>query len=125
MQYHEEIQQHDDDKEKFEDSLDIIKDSNHLAQWVQNSHQIPSPDQEVSLEEWTAEELALRTPRENCERTLEYAAEETTTVNSDVEQQSTTSSASLNTVKSSNVSKKNGSYQIRETTISICRRCHK
>ncbi|XP_043477014.1 uncharacterized protein LOC122508012 isoform X4 [Leptopilina heterotoma] len=126
LEYHEEIQHHhDDDKEKFEDSLDIIKDSNHLAQWVQNSHQIPSPDQEVSLEEWTAEELALRTPRENCERTLEYAAEETTTVNSDVEQQSTTSSASLNTVKSSNVSKKNGSYQIRETTISICRRCHK
>ncbi|XP_051159071.1 uncharacterized protein LOC127280218 isoform X2 [Leptopilina boulardi] len=120
-EYHEELQ-HEDEKEKFEDSLDIIKDSNHLAQWVQNSHQIPSPDQEISLEEWTAEELAARTPRENIERTLEYNAEETTTVNSDVEQQSTTSSASLSTVKSSTVSKKNGSYQ---TTISICRRCHK
>ena len=107
--------------------MDIMKDSNHLAQWVRNSHQIPPPDQEIPLEEWTAEELAARTPRENCERTIsENIIGENTTVNSDAEQQSTTSSASLSTVKSNTKTKQNGSYTIiRENTINICKKCHR
>lgn len=38
------------------------EEDNHLARWVRNSHQIPPPDQEIPIEEWTAEELAARTP---------------------------------------------------------------
>ncbi|XP_033227024.1 uncharacterized protein LOC117179394 [Belonocnema kinseyi] len=120
-------QQQEEYKEQFDDSIDIIKDSNNLAQWVQNSHQIPPPDHEISLEEWTVEELAARTPRENIERTIsEYITEENTAVNSDVEQQSTASSASLSTVKSNTMTKKNGTHtSIRETSINICRKCHR
>lgn len=58
--------------------------------------------------------------------------EESTVVNSDVEQQSTASSASLSTVKSNSLpnqpsSKKNGNL-VKDTSsgsINICRRCHR
>lgn len=107
-----------------------------MAQWVRNSHQIPPPDSEENpIEEWTAEELAARAPREggNESNTEENtAAEEAVAevVNSDVEQQSTASSASLSTVKSNSVTtKKNGSFaSSRENStgsINICRRCHR
>lgn len=114
-------------------------DSNHLAQWVRNSHQIPPPDNEIPLEEWTREELAARAPKTNSPvsggaQSQENTVEEQTAINSDVEQQSTTSSASLSTVKSNSVaaSRKNGGLfqgSPKDCTgtgsINICRRCHR
>ncbi|CAB0039276.1 unnamed protein product [Trichogramma brassicae] len=142
------------------------QDDNHLAQWVRNSHQMP-PDHEMPIEEWTAEELRARMPREAnrhdfTDRTREaislyfyYArkrddqffqgvdlslfasvTEEGVIVNSDAEQQSTASSASLSTVKSNSLQqqqqsqpKMNGqAITPRDTSpnsISICRTCHR
>lgn len=106
----------------------ILKNSrenhHHLAQWVRNSHQLPPLDHESSFEEWTAEELAARTPKGNSSRS------DITAINSDMEQQSTTSSTSLSTVKSNNMTRKNGGHLLtsKENTmgsISICRRCHR
>ncbi|XP_034194309.1 protostome-specific GEF [Osmia lignaria lignaria] len=136
-----ESQKPDEEKEsRSTDSIDTIiknsRENNHLAQWVRNSHQIPPPDSEENpIEEWTAEELAARAPREGCNESNteeNTAAEEAVAevVNSDVEQQSTASSASLSTVKSNSVTtKKNGSFaSSRENStgsINICRRCHR
>ncbi|XP_033176569.1 uncharacterized protein LOC100749680 isoform X2 [Bombus impatiens] len=135
-----ESQKQDEEKEsRSVDSIDsIVKSStgdNHLAQWVRNSHQIPPPDnEEVPIEEWTAEELAARAPKETSnepsrERTT---AEDVVTeiMSSDIEQQSTASSASLSTVKSNSVNaKKNGSLASSKenstSSINICRRCHR
>ncbi|XP_025073110.1 uncharacterized protein LOC105423144 [Pogonomyrmex barbatus] len=117
--------------ESLETILKDSRENNHLAQWVRNSHQIPPPDHEGSFEEWTAEELAARTPRESNSRSTsqDTATEEVTTANSDVEQQSTASSASLSTVKSNSVTRKNGSHisskENSMSSISICRRCHR
>lgn len=117
-----------------ESALDAIlkssRENNHLAQWVRNAHQIPPPDHEGSFEEWTAEELAARAPRESNSRTAqETATDELATANSDVEQQSTASSASLSTVKSNSMTRKNGSHASSKenstSSISICRRCHR
>ncbi|CAL1677028.1 unnamed protein product [Lasius platythorax] len=129
-----EPQQRDEEKESGE-SLDTIlknsRENNHLAQWVRNSHQIPPPDNESSLEEWTAEELAARAPRESNSRSTsqDTATEDITTANSDAEQQSTASSASLSTVKSNSMARKNGSHvsskENSTSSISICRRCHR
>ncbi|KAL2723811.1 hypothetical protein V1477_019043 [Vespula maculifrons] len=128
---------HEEDKEchSSESLVDILKDTredNHLAQWVRNSHQIPPSDNEGSLEEWTAEELAARAPGEKNERSVQEATttEEVVTASSDVEQQSTASSASLSTVKSNSITpRKNGSYvsskENSTSSISICRRCHR
>lgn len=117
------------------ESLDAIlknsRENNHLAQWVRNSHQIPPPDHEGSLEEWTAEELAARSPRESTSRSTsqDTATEEVATANSDAEQHSTASSASLSTVKSNSLTRKNGSHVSSKensmSSISICRRCHR
>lgn len=108
-----------EEKESGESLEAILKrENNHLAQWVRNSHQIPPPDHEGSLEEWTAEELAARAPRESSNV---QDAVETVAANSDVEQQSTASSASLSTVKSN--TRKNGVSS--KENISICRRCHR
>ncbi|XP_058791920.1 uncharacterized protein LOC131664652 [Phymastichus coffea] len=120
-----------------EDSLDqMLRGSSqqgdiiHLAQWVCNSHQIPPPDlHEAIIEEWTAEELAARTPSKASGNDFFEGAEESTVVNSDAEQQSSASSASLSTVKSNSLPpKKNGSgVSSRETSsgsINICRKCH-
>lgn len=108
-----------------------------MAQWVRNSHQIPPPDhEEVPIEEWTAEQLAARAPRETSnepsrERNSATAEDVVTEViNSDIEQQSTASSASLSTVKSNSVTaKKNGSLASSKenstSSINICRRCHR
>ncbi|XP_076232377.1 protostome-specific GEF [Calliopsis andreniformis] len=131
----------DEEKEsQSAESIDtIIKNSrgdNHLAQWVRNSHQIPPPDhEEAPIEEWTPEELAARAPKENTSETnreQDIPAEEIATEigNSDVEQQSTASSASLSTVKSNSVTtKKNGSLasskENSSSSINICRRCHR
>ncbi|XP_067215938.1 uncharacterized protein PsGEF isoform X2 [Linepithema humile] len=130
-----EPQQPDEEKEsQLGGSLETIlknsRENNHLAQWVRNSHQIPPPDHEGSLEEWTAEELAARAPRESNSRSTsqDTATEEITTGNSDAEQQSTASSASLSTVKSNSVTRKNGHMSSKEnstSSISICRRCHR
>ncbi|XP_014217909.1 uncharacterized protein LOC106646379, partial [Copidosoma floridanum] len=113
--------------------------NHHLAQWVRNSHQIPPPDQEALIEEWTPEELAARTPKESnsSTRDLSEAAEESTMANSDAEQQSSASSASISTVKSnSKPAKKNGvAIQPRDApspplpssvinSINMCRKCH-
>ncbi|XP_015179195.1 PREDICTED: uncharacterized protein LOC107067842 isoform X2 [Polistes dominula] len=119
--------------ESLVDILKNTREDNHLAQWVRNSHQIPPSDNEGSLEEWTAEELAARAPGENKERPVEEiteTTEEIVTANSDVEQQSTASSASLSTVKSNSITaRKNGSYISSKdnstSSISICRRCHR
>ncbi|XP_031778975.1 uncharacterized protein LOC100680007 isoform X2 [Nasonia vitripennis] len=142
-------QQLDEDKlQQSGDSLELMlmknssqhhQEDNHLAQWVRNSHQIPPPDHEVPIEEWTPEELAARTPRESSARDFSEVVmdmltvtEESTVVNSDVEQQSTASSASLSTVKSNSLpnqpsSKKNGSLikDASSGSINICRRCHR
>ncbi|XP_076386966.1 protostome-specific GEF isoform X1 [Megachile rotundata] len=134
----------DEEKEsRSTDSIDTIiknsRENNHLAQWVRNSHQIPPPDpEETPIEEWTVEELAARAPRESGNESSTVPPEENTqaeevvveVVNSDAEQQSTASSASLSTVKSNSVTtKKNGSYaSSRENStgsINICRRCHR
>ncbi|RLU21919.1 hypothetical protein DMN91_006298 [Ooceraea biroi] len=130
-----ETQQPDEEEKESQsgESLDTIlkhsRENNHLAQWVRNSHQIPPPDHEGSLEEWTAEELAARTPRESTSRSTSQDTEEVATGNSDAEQHSTTSSASLSTVKSNSIIRKNGSYiSSKENSmgsISICRRCHR
>ncbi|KAL0124761.1 hypothetical protein PUN28_006547 [Cardiocondyla obscurior] len=115
--------------ESLETILKNSRENNHLAQWVRNSHQIPPPDHESSFEEWTAEEMAARTPRESSSRSTsqDTGTEEVPTGNSDVEQQSTTSSASLSTVKSN--TRKNGSHASTKenltSSISICRRCHR
>jgi len=117
--------------ESLETILKNSRENNHLAQWVRNSHQIPPPDHEGSLEEWTAEELAARAPRESNSRSMsqDIATEEVATANSDVEQHSTASSASLSTVKSNSVTRKNGSHisskENSTSSISICRRCHR
>ncbi|XP_043681403.1 uncharacterized protein LOC122635343 isoform X1 [Vespula pensylvanica] len=128
---------HEEEKEchSSESLVDILKNTredNHLAQWVRNSHQIPPSDNEGSLEEWTAEELAARAPGEKNERSVQEATttEEVVTASSDVEQQSTASSASLSTVKSNSITpRKNGSYvsskENSTSSISICRRCHR
>lgn len=107
-----------------------------MAQWVRNSHQIPPPDnEEVPIEEWTAEELAARAPKETSNepsRERNATAEDVVTeiMSSDIEQQSTASSASLSTVKSNSVNtKKNGSLASSKenstSSINICRRCHR
>lgn len=108
-----------------------------MAQWVRNSHQIPPPDhEEAPIEEWTAEELAARAPKESIgesdggRNTPTHEEVVTEIGNSDVEQQSTASSASLSTVKSNSVStKKNGSLgsskENSTSSINICRRCHR
>ncbi|XP_046829022.1 uncharacterized protein LOC124428699 isoform X3 [Vespa crabro] len=126
--------------ESLADILKNTREDNHLAQWVRNSHQIPPSDNEGSLEEWTAEELAARAPGEKNERSIQEAmtttttttttAEEVVTANSDIEQQSTASSASLSTVKSNSITaRKNGSYvsskENSTSSINICRRCHR
>lgn len=116
--------------ESLEAILKSSRENNHLAQWVRNSHQIPPPDHEGSLEEWTAEELAARAPRESNSRSIQdTVVEEIVTANSDVEQQSTASSASLSTVKSNSMTRKNGSHMSSKenstSSISICRRCHR
>ncbi|KYN06675.1 hypothetical protein ALC62_02333 [Cyphomyrmex costatus] len=117
--------------ESLETILKNSRENNHLAQWVRNSHQIPPPDHEGSFEEWTAEELAARTPRESNSRSTsqDTATEEVTMANSDVEQQSTASSASLSTVKSNSMTRKNGSHiptkENSTSSINICRRCHR
>lgn len=132
----QEPQQPDEEKElQSVESLETIlknsRENNHLAQWVRNSHQIPPPDHEGSLEEWTAEELAARAPRESNSRSTsqDTATEEVATGNSDAEQQSTASSASLSTVKSNSMTRKNGSHMPSKensaSSISICRRCHR
>ncbi|XP_025602970.2 uncharacterized protein LOC105691992 isoform X2 [Athalia rosae] len=129
-------QQMDDDVERSGESLDtILKNSNHnhnhLAQWVRNSHRIPPPDTEGPLEEWTIEELAARAPKEtNSRQNHDGISEEIVTVNSDVEQQSTTSSASLSTIRSNSLTgKKNGNHiTMKENSngsVNICRRCHR
>lgn len=137
-----ESQKQDEEKDsRSAESIDsIVKSSrgdNHLAQWVRNSHQIPPPDhEEVPIEEWTAEQLAARAPRETSnepsrERNSATAEDVITEViNSDIEQQSTASSASLSTVKSNSVTaKKNGSLASSKenstSSINICRRCHR
>lgn len=104
---------------------------------MRNSRQIPPPDhEEAPIEEWTPEELAARAPKESIDEpdreqsipVEEVAAE---VVNSDAEQQSTASSASLSTVKSNSVTatKKNGaltsSKENSTSSINICRRCHR
>ena len=69
-QVYRSTQQLEEDKQRSGDSLDLMlketshQEDNHLAQWVRNSHQIPPPDSEVPIEEWTPEELAARTPKE-------------------------------------------------------------
>ncbi|XP_066594819.1 uncharacterized protein PsGEF [Prorops nasuta] len=135
QQQQQKQQEESTDKESSPDER-ILKDSrenNHLAQWVRNSHQIPPPDHEGSFEEWTVEELEARAPKE-CSNVTSPAIEmeENATVNSDVEQQSSTaSSASLNTVKSTSVtSKRNGSQTSSKEvssagSINICKRCHR
>ncbi|XP_023288697.1 uncharacterized protein LOC105696840 [Orussus abietinus] len=136
QQVSRETRQADEEKANSGESLEtILKNStpenNHLAQWVRNSHQIPPPDYEGPLEEWTPEELAARAPRENTSRQIQDTLnEESATINSDVEQRSTTSSASLSTVKSTSLSnKRNGSYVTSKDgstgSINICRRCHR
>lgn len=136
MQEIKHVQITEEEKESHSrDSLETImknsKDDNHLAQWVRNSHQIPPPDQEGPLEEWTAEELAARAPKDNPDRnSQEISTEDVATANSDLEQQSTASSASLSTVKSSNLTvKKNGTHVFSKenssSSISICKRCHR
>ncbi|XP_063972686.1 uncharacterized protein Psgef isoform X2 [Diachasmimorpha longicaudata] len=106
-------------------------ENNHLAQWVRNSHHAPPPDHEIALEEWTAEELAARAPPRESSTNVQVHenTEEHTAPSSDPEQQSTTSSASLSTVKSSSVNpKKNGNIFSKELpggSINICRRCHR
>ncbi|XP_043518784.1 uncharacterized protein LOC122533274 isoform X2 [Frieseomelitta varia] len=136
-----ESQKQDEEKgSRSVESIDsIVKSStgdNHLAQWVRNSHQIPPPDhEEVPIEEWTAEDLAARVPREtgneaNRERHAITDDVATEMISSDVEQQSTASSASLSTVKSNSVNaKKNGSLASSKenstSSINICRRCHR
>ena len=136
-----ESQKQDEEKgSRSVESIDsIVKSStgdNHLAQWVRNSHQIPPPDQEeVPIEEWTAEDLAARVPREtgnesSRERHAIVDDVATEVISSDVEQQSTASSASLSTVKSNSVTaKKNGSLASSKenstSSINICRRCHR
>ncbi|XP_011302252.1 uncharacterized protein PsGEF [Fopius arisanus] len=120
----------DDTLESILKSSPSNHENNHLAQWVRNSHHAPPPDHEVALEEWTAEELAARAPRESSTNVqIHENTEEQTAPSSDPEQQSTTSSASLSTVKSSNVNaRKNGNIFSKETSggsINICRRCHR
>ncbi|XP_076160107.1 protostome-specific GEF [Ptiloglossa arizonensis] len=137
-----ESQKPDEEKEsRSAESIDTIikntREDNHLAQWVRNSRQIPPPDhEEAPIEEWTPEELAARAPKESIDEpdreqsipVEEVAAE---VVNSDAEQQSTASSASLSTVKSNSVTatKKNGaltsSKENSTSSINICRRCHR
>ncbi|XP_034949072.1 uncharacterized protein PsGEF [Chelonus insularis] len=100
---------------------------NHLAQWVRNSHQIPPPDHEISLEEWTAEELAARAPKESSTSSTnvqvhEQGIEENTVPSSDPDQHSTTSSASLSTVKSSNVTLKKNGKETPTSSLNMCRR---
>lgn len=69
-QVYRSTQQLEEEKRRSGDSLELMlkrssqPEDNHLAQWVRNSHQIPPPDNEVPIEEWTPEELAARTPRE-------------------------------------------------------------
>ncbi|XP_011503429.1 PREDICTED: uncharacterized protein LOC105366627 [Ceratosolen solmsi marchali] len=124
------------DKGRSGESLDSMlersnqQQDNHLAQWVRNSHQIPPPDHEVPIEEWTPEELAARTPKETAACNVSEVVEENTLVTSDVEQHSTASSASLSTVKSNSLTqKKNGSIVSSKDTASssmnICRKCHR
>ncbi|XP_015431493.1 PREDICTED: uncharacterized protein LOC107187831 [Dufourea novaeangliae] len=122
--------------ESIETIIKNSREDNHLAQWVRNSRQIPPPDhEEAPIEEWTPEELAARAPKETMDGSdggRNTPAEEIVTEigNSDVEQQSTASSASLSTVKSNCVStKKNGSLASSKenstSSINICRRCHR
>ncbi|KAJ8680402.1 hypothetical protein QAD02_016189, partial [Eretmocerus hayati] len=136
QQHHQHQQQ--DHHHRPSDSLELMlckgssqrQQDNHLAQWVRNSHQIPPPDNEVPIEEWTPEELAARTPKDPAARDLSEGTEESAVINSDAEQQSSTSSASLSTVKSNSLPpKKNGSVvSSRDTSsssINMCRRCHR
>ncbi|CAL7948000.1 unnamed protein product [Xylocopa violacea] len=123
--------------ESIDDIMKSSAENNHLAQWVRNSHQIPPPDhEEAPLEEWTVEELAARAPRETSNEKNEHENAPTEDVaeviNSDMEQQSTASSASLSTVKSNSVTarKNGGSFassakENSASSISICRRCHR
>ncbi|XP_076673856.1 protostome-specific GEF isoform X2 [Andrena cerasifolii] len=136
-----ESQKPDEEKKSHSvESIDTIlknsREDNHLAQWVRNSHQIPPPDhEEAPIEEWTPEELAARAPKESVDqgdREQNTQAEEIVAEvgNSDVEQQSTASSASLSTVKSNSVTnRKNGSLASSKenstSSINICRRCHR
>ncbi|XP_053988238.1 uncharacterized protein LOC128881323 isoform X1 [Hylaeus volcanicus] len=136
-----ESQKPDEEKESHSaESIDtIIKNSredNHLAQWVRNSRHIPPPDhEEAPIEEWTPEELAARAPKETINETDREQSIQTEeviaeVVTSDVEQQSTASSASLSTVKSNSVTnRKNGSLgsskENSTSSINICRRCHR
>ncbi|XP_017886338.1 uncharacterized protein LOC108628736 isoform X2 [Ceratina calcarata] len=136
-----ESRKQDEEKEsRSAESIDTIikssRENNHLAQWVRNSHQIPPPDhEEVPIEEWTAEELAARAPKEtgnesNQEQNAQTEDGQTEVLGSDIEQQSTASSASLSTVKSNSViAKKNGSLSSSKEnstgSINICRRCHR
>ncbi|KAK0179867.1 hypothetical protein PV327_005578 [Microctonus hyperodae] len=108
------------------------QENNHLAQWVQNSHQIPPPDHELTFtEEWTAEELAARAPREsssNIQAHEQSVEEQSAAPSSDPEQHSTTSSASLSTVKSNSVNPRKNGTLFNNTpvgAINICRRCHR
>lgn len=136
-----ESQKPDEEKKSHSvESIDTIlknsREDNHLAQWVRNSHQIPPPDhEEAPIEEWTPEELAARAPKESVDqgdREQSTRAEEIVAEigNSDVEQQSTASSASLSTVKSNSMmNRKNGSLasskENSSSSINICRRCHR
>ncbi|XP_015596759.1 uncharacterized protein LOC107268470 isoform X2 [Cephus cinctus] len=127
----------EEEKQHSGESLDTMlktstHEDNHLAQWVQNSHQIPPPDHEVPLEEWTPEELAARAPKENGSRQEQdvVQVEETIAISSDIEQQSTASSASLSTVRSSSITAKKNSSQFASKenstgSINICKRCHR
>ncbi|KAG7197834.1 hypothetical protein KM043_001647 [Ampulex compressa] len=118
--------------ESLEAILKNSRENNHLAQWVRNSHQIPPPDPEGPLEEWTPEELAARAPKEGGSNRAaqEAPTEEVVTASSDAEQQSTASSASLSTVKSNSVTARKNGSQISSKdnstgSINICRRCHR
>lgn len=106
---------------------------NHLAQWVRNSHHAPPPDNEQSLEEWTAEELAARAPRDTPINVEIHECniinnDEIIGHNSDIERQSSTSSASLSTVRSNNPAKNGSLFGSKDTpkgSINMCRRCHR
>lgn len=113
-----------------EDKDSVIKqssdDHNHLAQWVRNSHRQLSPmDSEMNcLDEWSTEEFTARSPRDFLR--LDSNLDDGTTVNSD-----STSSASLNTVKSSGTATgkksdvKTFSRENSSGSINICRGCHR
>ncbi|KAF7997743.1 hypothetical protein HCN44_009141 [Aphidius gifuensis] len=108
-----------------------IQEINHLAQWVRNSQHAPPPDNEQSLEEWTPEELAARAPRDTpVDVEIHECNNEEINCpnNSDIERQSSTSSASLSTIKSNNPVKNGSLFGGKDTTkgsINMCRRCHR